>query len=67
MRWRWTNLETLSSFDPVITTIIMQSDDVSMSASVNRNGHRGAVFGFPSSNREMLSMRGVVRYRVGEH
>ena len=41
------DLEVLSSFDPVITTSIMQSDDESMSASVNRNGHRGAVFGFP--------------------
>ena len=54
---RWTNLEILSSFDLIITTIIMQSDDGSVSVSVNRNGHRSVVFGFPSSNREMLSMR----------
>ena len=35
-----TSLEILISFDLIITTSIMQSDDESMSVSVNRNGHR---------------------------
>ena len=34
-----TNLEVLSSFDLIITTSIMKSDNESMSVSVNRNGH----------------------------
>ena len=46
-----TDLETLSSFDLIITTSIMQSDDESMSVSVNRNGHRGAVFDLPEIER----------------
>ena len=42
-----TDLEVLISFDLIITTSIMQSADESVSAHVNRNGHRGAVFEFP--------------------
>ena len=37
-----TNREVLSSLDLIITTSIMQSDNESMSVSVNRNGHRGS-------------------------
>ena len=38
-----TNLEVLISFDLIIITSIMQSDDesVSVSVSVNRNGAQG--------------------------
>ena len=38
-----TSLAVLISFDPIVTTSIMQTADESMIASVNRNG-RGAVF-----------------------
>jgi len=43
-----TILEVLSSFDFIITTSIMQSDDESMSASVTRN---------PKRENQRMSMR----------
>ena len=42
-----TSLGVLISFDLIITTSIMQSADESVSVSVNRNGHIGAVFDYP--------------------
>ena len=45
-------LQVLNSFDLIITATIMQSDDESVSVSVNSNGHRGA------SVRETVNERG---------
>ena len=51
-----TDLEVLSSFDFIITTSTMQRDVGSMSVSVNRNGHRGAVFVFQSFDDYVTSV-----------
>ena len=43
---RGTNLEILSSFDLIVTSM-MQSDDESMSVSADRNDHRGSSIDLP--------------------
>ena len=63
---RGTHLEILSSFDLIITTSIMQSDNESMSASVNRNGHRGASIDLTDSFQwqpDMNNSREIERIR----
>ena len=42
-----TSLEVLISFDLIITTSIMQRDNVSISVSVYRHDHKGSTFDLP--------------------
>ena len=61
---RGTNLEILSSFDLIITSMDVEYNE-SMSVSVNRNGHRGSIIDLPGRHEtDKQAVRALLRVWV---